>query len=120
MTIKRKCRKCRLHVLATSASDRLTARELMVFWVLDLDLRISLSVFSGLVLTRRATVKLSCTSKRDRRADQSWSDNAARTKAKSRCKRHSQRATQSAGITRRCVEEGEKKEDSLKRDDIVL
>jgi hypothetical protein len=101
MTIKRKCGKCRLHVLATSASDRLTARELMVFWVLDLDLRISLSVFSGLVLT-------------------SWSDNAARTKAKSRCKRHSRRATQSAGITRRCVEEGEKKEDSLKRDDIVL
>jgi hypothetical protein len=105
MAVKRKGGKRGLHILATSASDRLTARELMVFWVLDLDLRVSLGVFSRLVLAGRAAVKLSCTRKSDRRADQSWSGNAARTKAQSRCKRHSQSATRSAVITRRCVKE---------------
>jgi hypothetical protein len=124
VTIKRKCRKCGLHVLATSAGDGLTARELMVFWVFDLDLRISLGVFPWLILARRATVKLSCTSKRDRRADQSRGGNPARTKAQSRCKRHCRRATlQSAGTTRRCVKEKEEKRKGRpcpERDDIAL
>jgi hypothetical protein len=69
MTVECKGGQSWFHVLATSAGDRLTARELMVFGVLDFDLRICLGIFSWFVLTGRAIVKLSRSSESERRAN---------------------------------------------------
>jgi len=91
MAVERKCRQGRLHILATSARDRLTARKLVVLRVLNLDLRISLGVFSRFVLTRGKTVKLSQSRKSEGRAKNRRGSNTTRTEAQSRCERHGRR-----------------------------
>ena len=88
MAVERKGRQGGLHILATSARDRLTARELMVLGILNLDLRISLGVFSRFVLTRREIVKLSHSKKGEGRAKNGRGSSTTRTEAQSRCKRH--------------------------------